>query len=259
MTRLKWGETQDRIYEAGVDRGVLYPNVNPGVVWNGLVSMVEASSESQEISNYIDGVKYYNNISAGSFSATLEAFTYPDEFSEYDGVMYDIITQQRRKSFGLCYRTKIGNAIDGLDAGYKIHLVYNALASPTEKNYTSVGDSTEATNFNWEITTTPVSIPGAGPSAHLIIDTTKAHGWTVTALEAVLYGNETTPATLPSPETVIDIFESNAILIVIDHGDGTFSVTGPDAAIQMLNDTTFQITWDSAVMINETSYTISSL
>ena len=258
MNRLKWGEDTKRSYEFGVDRGVLYPDNDAGVVWNGLVSMVEAPSESEEVQCYLDGIKYYDRRSLGSFSATLEAFTYPDEFSIHDGLVSNMITRQQRKSFGLCYRTKIGNAADS-NAGYKIHLVYNALASPTERAYSSIGESEEASLFSWGISTNPVLIPGASVSSHLIVDTTTAYDSTVTALEDILYGTEEIAPTLPSPNAVLDLFESNSILTVTDNGDGTFTVTGPDEAIQMLDPTTFQISWESAVMIDETSYRISSL
>ena len=257
MTILKWGEDTKRSYEAGVDRGVLYPDNDAGVVWNGLVSMVEATSESEEVSCYLDGIKYYSKRSLGSFSATLEAFTYPDEFSVHDGIL-NSITRQRRKSFGLCYRTKIGNAVDS-NAGYKIHLVYNALASPTERSYKSLGESEEAILFSWGISTKPILIPGASVSSHLVVDTTKAHASTVAALEDILYGTEEILPTLPSPNAILDLFEANSILTVTDNGDGTFTVTGPDEAIQMLDPTTFQISWESAVVIDETSYRISSL
>lgn len=252
MTRLEWGENSDRSYDVGVDQGVLYPTSGFGVAWNGLVSVKEDSSESESESYYIDGVKYINRQRLGRFSATIEAFTYPYEFEEYDGSL-DLLTAQSRKSFDFSYRTRIGTS------GYKIHLVYNAVVSPTTKDYASVSDTIEADLFTWEISTRPIPIPGVRPSAHVIIDTTKAHPWTVIELEDILYGNETTEPSLPSIDEVIAIFEGNAVLIVTDHGDGSFTVTGPESAIQMIDATTFQITWDSAVFIDTVSYTISSL
>lgn len=258
MTRLKWGNGSERTYETGVDRGILYPNSGIGVAWNGLISMNEVS-ESEEIPRYVDGLKLRSKQGSGGFSATLEAFTYPDEFLVYDGTVDRIITQQRHKSFGLCYRTKIGNAVDGLDGGYKIHIVYNALASPTEKSYASINNSSEAITFSWGITTTPKPIQGAKACAHFIIDTSKAHTWTIEALEDALYGSDSVEPTLPSPNAIFAIFEANALFTVTDNGDGTFTVTGPDEQVQMLDATTFQITSQSAIFINETSYRISSL
>lgn len=258
MTRLKWGEDSKRTYESGIDRGVLYPNTGPGVAWNGLISVVDAPAESEESQHYIDGVKYQNRQNSGSFSATIEAFTYPDEFLVYDGISDSMITQQSRKSFGLCYRTKIGN-IDGLDAGYKIHLVYNALAAPTEKDYTSIGDSVDPINFSWGITTTPVPINGARASAHLIIDMGKAYASSISPLEDILYGTDTTSPSLPSPNDVLELFESYTIFRVTDNGDGTYTVTGLDDIVHMTNSTTFQISHPSAVSIDETTYTITSL
>lgn len=247
MARLIWGDPADRTYEAGVDRGVLYPHNGVGVVWNGLVSMLEAPSEFIENAFYVDGTKYLNESRGGSFAATLGAFTYPSEFLPYDGV--DVYaTNQMRKTFGLSYRTK-----------NKIHLVYNALATPTDKSYATEDSSAEPTIFSWALTTAPILIWGARPTAHLVIDIAKANEASLADIEAVLYGTDTVVASLPSPEDVLEIFESNAVLRVIDHRDGTYTVTGPDEAIQMIDPTIFQISWDSAVFVDEDTYTISSL
>lgn len=195
-----------------------------------------------EQTRHIDGVKTHFRRRRGEFAGTLQAFTYPTSFYE------NVLTQKRRNSFGLSYRINSGD-------GHKIHLVYNALVSTTAFNYRHA----EADSFSWSFTTKAIPIPGAKPSAHLIVNTNKAYLWTLTALEDLLYGSESGEPRLPSPEEVLDIFEVNSILRVTDHGDGTFTATGPDEVVQMLDETTFQINWPSAVYIDEVSYTLSSL
>ena len=209
MTRLSWGDLSTRHYEAGVDRGVLYPAIGAGVAWNGLVSVKDAPSDTNASSYYIDGVKYYNHQGPGSFAAILEAYTYPDEFMPYDGILNSLLTQQPRRSFGLSYRTKIGNDVDGTDHAYKIHLVYNASASPSKRTNSTLSKAIEAMLFSWSITTVPISIPGHRPSAHLIIDTTSANSQAVAALEDVLYGSDILTPSLPWLAPLIALFEAN--------------------------------------------------
>lgn len=234
MTRLVWDK---RDYELGLERGVFYPQNGPGEAWNGLISVGESPSGADERARYFDGQKLPRLRNKEEFSGTIQAFTYPDSFYE------NVLVRKRRQSFGLSYR--VGN---------KIHIVYNISVDPTAYNY----QQNELDSFSWEFTTKPVPVPDAKPSAHLIIDTTQTYLWTVTALEEVLYGSDTKTARLPLPAEVFDIFEANALLKVVDHGDGTFTVTGPDEAIQMLDSTTFQITWPSAIFIDEVSYTLRS-
>lgn len=240
MSRLTWDEAPH--HEAGIDRGVFYSQNGLGEVWNGLTSVQESPSDSDARMRYIDGVKVSNRSKSGEFSGVIEAFTYSNSFYE------NVLNQKRRQNFGLSYRVKS-------DDSYKIHLVYNAMLGPSGLLY----QQANTTPFSWSFTTKPVTIPGAKISAHLIIDASKAYLWTVTALENLLYGSDSGLAHLPTPEEVLDIFEVNSILRVIDHGDGSFTVTGPDDAIQMLDATNFQITWPSAVIIDEVSYRISSL
>jgi hypothetical protein len=265
MTQLSWGDYGERYFETGVDRGVLYVDDQDGVVWNGLVAVNESSSGADTSPYYLDGIKYTNRVGIEDFSATIEAYTYPEEFALCDGSaeLYQsqglFATQQRRKSFGLSYRTRIGNDDKGVDFGYKIHIIYNALATPSERQYQSLGDETEPNIFSWELSTTPVVVPGVMRSAHLVIDTRQAWSWAVTAVEEVLYGTEDTPPTLPSPQELMDLFADNALLKIIDNGDGTWTAEGPDEAITMLTTDEFQIAWPSAVMIDEDSYEISSL
>jgi len=266
-TTLSWGDAGERLFETGVDRGVLYPNGMPGVVWNGLISVSESPSGGEATPYYIDGYKYANPSAPEEFNATIEAYTYPDEFSLCDGT--DImaagvfITQQKRKPFGLSYRTRIGNDIKGTDLGYKLHVIYNAQANPSQKSYASMGDSTEASTFSWDISTRPMKFQNAAfgvkYGAHLVLDSRFVYPWAMAAIEAVLYGDAFTAPALPAPQDLLDLFVDNALLQVTDNHDGTWTATGPDEAITMLDATTFQINWPSMVMIDEDSYNASSL
>ena len=211
MAKLVWDKTGDRLYETGVSKGVLYPiqsdgTYSKGVAWNGLSSVTESPSGAEANPIYADDMKYLNLLSAEEFSATIEAYTYPDEFAECDGSA-DIATgvsigQQKRKIFGLCYRTVLGNDVDSNDHGYKLHLIYGCMAAPTEKAYTSINDSPEAITFSWEISTTPVNVTGFKPTASITIDSTKAKKEKLTALEAILYGAESKEARLPLPDEI---------------------------------------------------------
>lgn len=212
MAALTWDGSGKRLYETGVDRGVLYVmstggTYGTGVAWNGLTGVTESPSGAEETALYADNIKYVSLYSAEEFGATIEAYTYPDEFAECDGSA-ELATgvsvgQQSRKTFGLCYRTLLGNDTDGQSHGYKLHLIYGATASPSEKAYATVNDSPEAITFSWEITTTPVNVTGMSPTASITIDSTKADSTCLAALEAKLYGSESsgTP-TLPLPDVV---------------------------------------------------------
>lgn len=266
MTELTWGNYGERYYETGVDRGVLYVPGEEGVAWNGLISVQESPTGGDSTPYFIDGVKYANRSLPEEYEATIEAYTYPDLFAFCDGTMEInseskglFATQQRRKPFGFSYRTQIGNDDQGPTFGYKIHIVYNALATPSEKAYVSMNDEPEAIPFSWRITTTPVPVQGASYSAHLVIDTKTTWPWVVEAVEKLLYGSEDTPPVLPTPQELIDLFIDNALLKITDHGDGTWTAEGPDEAITMLNSTEFQISWPSVEMIDDDSFTISSL
>lgn len=258
MTRLSWDESGSREYAAGIDRGVLYPTVGAGVPWNGLV-FVNELEEANLLVNYMDGMIFRQTAQGNSFAATLKAFTYPDEFAESNGLMDDHIENQPRVPFGLAYRTGLGNDINDLDHGYRIHLVYNALVAPTTNEYETVDDSSDTTLFEWPIQTLPITLDGVGPFAHIIIDSTVAYPGAVSDLEDVLYGTDTTEPNLPTPNEILDLFEPHAILKITDHGDGTWTADAPGDIIEMLDSTTFQITWPSAIFIDSESYTLSSL
>jgi hypothetical protein len=211
---LTWDGVGDRFYESGIDRGVLYiPNgsgvYDTGFAWNGLVSVTETPSGAEANPQYADNIKYLNLLSAEDFGGTIEAFTYPDEFAQCDGTV-EIVAgamagQQARKTFGLCYRTKIGNDVDGQDHGYKLHLVYGCLASPSEKAYSTINESPEALTFSWEFTTTPAPITGHSPTAVITIDSRTAPATELAALEVILYGETVGPTQpkLPTPDEVI--------------------------------------------------------
>lgn len=213
MAKLVWDKTGDRLYETGVKNGVLYiPTAgvySKGVAWNGLTAVTESPSGAEATALYADDTKYLSLMSAEEFGATIEAYTYPDEFAACDGSaeLADgvMIGQQKRSTFGLCYKTTIGNDTEGNDHGYKLHIIYGALAAPSEKAYASINDSPEAITFSWEITTTPVNVTGAKPTASLVIDSTKADPSKLAALEDILYGKDGEPASeprLPLPDEI---------------------------------------------------------
>ena len=213
--RLTWDNVGERRYETGVDHGVLYiPDgggaYSDGVPWNGLTTVTESPSGAEPNAQYADNIKYLNLVSAEEFAATIEAFTYPDEFAPFDGLAVPTpgvtVGQQRRGSFGLSYRTRIGNDVDGDDHGYKLHLVYGCQATPSEKAYATVNDSPEAINFSWEISTTPVAVTGMRPTSILTIDSTKVDATALAALEDLLYGTAGTDPSLPTPDDVIALF-----------------------------------------------------
>lgn len=214
MAKLVWDQTGERLYETGVKQGVLYPQASggtypKGVAWNGLTNITESPSGAEATALYADDIKYLNLISTEELGGTIEAFTYPDEFAECDGsasiATGVYIGQQNRKSFGLCYRTTLGNDVDSNAYGYKLHLVYGALASPSEKAYATINDSPEAITFSWEFKTTPVNVSGFKPTANIIIDSTKVDAEKLAALEKILYGDAEVEARLPLPDEVAQV------------------------------------------------------
>ena len=211
MSKIVWDAIGEHTFETGVRNGVLYlqgaeGTYNKGVAWNGLTSVSESPEGAEATDLYADDIKYLTLMSAENFKATIEAYTYPVEFEECDGsatiAKGVVIGQQPRKPFGLCYRTAIGNDTDGNEHGYKLHIVYGCQASPSEKQYSTINDSPEAITFSWEVNTTPVNVNGKKPTATLIIDSTKADKAKLTALEAILYGAESTEPRLPLPDEI---------------------------------------------------------
>jgi hypothetical protein len=217
MAKLVFDESGKRFYETGVSKGVLYVQdasgaYPQGVAWNGLTAVNEAPSGAEATPLYADDIKYLELRSAEEFGATIEAYTYPDEFEQCDGSAElaegVVIGQQARKAFGLCYRTIVGNDVQGNDFGYKLHLIYGATAAPSEKAYATVNDSPEAVTFSWEVTCTPVEVEGFKPTATVVIDSRKVDAEKLAALEAKLYGTESEEAQLPLPAEIANMFKA---------------------------------------------------
>lgn len=242
--RISWGD--EKGYSAGVYMGVLYPQDTPGVPWNGLVSVIDKGDGSSD-SLYLDGQRFRNRNAPSTFSGTIAAFTYPDDFEPYIGIESSWITAQTRQSFGFSYRTN-----------RELHIVYNALTSPSSDKYQTIGDNVNPIVFSWGFTTTPVDIPGGRPSAHLVVMLDYAPAGAISDLEAVLYGDDVDEAQLPDPETVIDIFESYTTIRITDNGDGTWTATGPDSLISVSGEV---ITIDGAFVtaLDSETYKIRSL
>lgn len=218
MAKLVWDKPSERFYETGVKNGVLYVQGTggtypKGVAWNGLTAVTESPSGAEPTPLYADDIKYLNLLSTEEFGATIEAYTYPDEFAECDGskslAAGVYIGQQARKAFGMCYKTTLGNDTEGNDHGYKLHIIYGALAAPSEKAYETINDSPEAITFSWEISTTPVNVKGSKPTATIVIDSTKANPEKLAALEVILFGADApngegtgTDPRLPLPDEI---------------------------------------------------------
>jgi hypothetical protein len=230
MTALAWDQSGERLFETGVDRGVLYiPDETgayvEGFAWNGLTTVTESPSGAEANPQYADNIKYLTLMSNEEFGATVEAFTYPDEFGQCDGTAEPApgvkLGQQARKQFGLAYRTKVGNDLDGSDHGYKLHLVYGALAAPSEKAYATINDSPEAITFSWELTTYPISVGDEAykPTAQIIIDSTKVDADDLMALEEILYGTTEDDPRLPLPNEVIALVTTGVVDVDMSAGE----------------------------------------
>lgn len=222
MTALIWNNVGERYFEAGVDRGVFYGTDGVGVAWNGLISVKESPSGGDPIPYYIDGIKYLNISGRKEFKGTIEAYTYPEEFAEYDGWVDLnnglVVDEQQRKPFGLSYRTGVGNDVDGIDHGYKIHVIYNALASPTERSYQTMGDDNEPLEFSWDFTTTPGKPDptlSLAPWAHFVIDSRKTNPTQMRFIEGYLYGTAGRAPKLPTLEQMYILFENPLLTLTI--------------------------------------------
>ena len=216
MAKLVWDQSGQKFFETGISNGVLYVSDGQGgylngVAWNGLISVAENPSGAESNPVYADNIKYLNIISAEEFGATIEAYTYPDEFMECDGSAQVVagvnIGQQARKSFGISYRTRVGNDVAGDNLGYKIHVIYNCQAAPSGKTYSTVNESPEAITFSWEVTTTPVPVEGFRPTATVVFDSTKLDAEKMAAVENALYGNGSAEAVLPSIEELLALVQ----------------------------------------------------
>jgi len=238
MPALVWDQTGERFYETGVDHGVLYiPDetgvYNEGVAWNGLTSVTESPTGAEANAQFADNIKYLNLISAEEFGGTIEAFTYPDEFQQFDGLAVPtpglVVGQQPRKTFGLSYRTRVGNDLEGDEYGYKLHLLYGCIASPSEKAYNTINDSPEAITFSWALSTTPAPVTGYKPTSLIVVDSSVVDAGALATLEAMLYG-DTLTASLPTPDEVIEIFGTGGTATGATAGTpGTFTPGGSAA------------------------------
>ena len=259
MASIKWDQAGDRVYESGVDHGVLYLENGTAVPWNGIVSVVEKFVGNESTPIYFDGVKFGDAFSPGDYAGTLRAYTYPEEFLAVEGQVNAgnglILTNQRPQRFGLSYRTKIGSDTDP-DAGYKIHVLYNLIALPSTKTYqTSAG--VDASVFEWNILAVPEEVPGFRPTAHIVLDTRFMGELLLKDLEETLYGNDAKDAKLPALSTLVSFISGWVIIRITDNLDGTWTATGPDNYFEMLDETTFQINEANAVYLDSETYVVT--
>jgi hypothetical protein len=262
MTALVWDQTGERTFQTGVDRGVLFLHDGTAVVWNGLTGVEEdTTSDLKEF--HLDGVKYLQNLIPGDFEGKLKAFTYPDEFDSVNGIgsvspgldYHD----QPSKSFNLSYRTRLGDDLAGVEHGYKIHILYNLMAKADAYSFETLDDSATLVEFSWSLTGTPVKVENFRPTCHVSIDSVQTPPELLAILESTLYGTEESNPRLPTIQELAEYFGYLGALIIIDHGDGTWSaVDESDTYITMLDDTTFQIDDADATYLDATTYEISS-
>lgn len=262
MSRIVWDHTGQRQFEVGVDRGVLYTPGSSPVAWNGLTAVLEKRDGEGTKPYYLEGVKYFDDPSLSDYRATLQAVTYPDEFSSFDGVQ-DLgnglyFENQIPKTFGLSYRTLLGNNLEGSDLGYRIHLLYNLTATPSNRNYSSISTEVRPTEFSWDISGVPEIVAGRRPTSHVVLDSTKMNPRLLQKMEDILYGNALINGSLPPLSTVVSLIVDWALIAIVDNGDGTWSATGPEEYITMLDAKTFQIVSTAASYIDPDTYTITS-
>src|ERR1700761_1258402 len=245
MSRIDWNTVGERFYEVGIDRGVLYVGDNGGVPWNGLTKVDVKPTGGDSASYYYDGQKYAMVSAPEEYGATLTAFTFPDEFLPCDGTAQVdtgfFIRHQPRQPFSLSYRSLIGNDVDGTGHAYRIHLVYNALAAPTESSYATLTDNTDPGDFSWDISVLPPAVSGFKPSGHFMLDTRTAHPGTISDLENALYGTDSSDPYIPDFATVLAMVGAYADFTVTDFGNGTFRVTAPAANMTDNGDGTYEI------------------
>lgn len=265
MARVQWGGVGTRLYEAGVDRGVLYVGTDPGVPWTGLKSVTESSSGGDARIAHIDGVKYLNVAKNEDFEATIEAFYSPPEFDACDGMlpleMGLWATAQRRRSFGLSYRTLVGNDTQGMQHGYKIHLIYNAIAAPSTRTHNTLSDVGEAGSLTWNLTARPVRWPGVKPTSHLIIDSTQVDPVLLAALEDIIYGTDVEAPRLPYPEELQNLFVDHyddLIVTLIDAEEGRYWISSVNGRIIPLSADLYQINSRYIEDLGDGKYQITS-
>lgn len=269
MTVIVWDTPGDRVYETGVDRGVLYLEDGSGVPWNGLTSVTERSSGGSVKPIHFNGVKIDDEIVVGEYEGTIKAYTYPDEFLGLEGAVDQenlitstpsgvYATNQQPKRFGLSYRTLVGNDIEGEEHGYKIHILTNLLATPSNKVFNTIGSETQPIDFEWNVTGIPTELSDGRPTCHLIVDSRKTSPVLLAALEDILYGTVSAPPSLPSLFDLVVFARQFLTLAIFDNGDGTWTAYTPyEGYITMTDATTFSINAANAVIIDANSYTIT--
>lgn len=262
MSELVWDQVGDRLYETGVSKGVLYKDDGVGVAWNGLIAIEhEVPTEVEPV--YFDGIKFNDIVTMGDCTAVLRAFTYPDEFQYYEGTLKDqtgfYVMNQRQSRFGLSYQTKIGDDINGIDAGYKIHVMFNLTAVPAQTSYETIGEDLEPIEFEWSITSIPEEIENYRPTAHIIFNSLEMDPNLLRDVEEILYGSETNEPRLPSLKSLATFIRKWDRLIITENVDGTWTAeSNVEGIITMLDDTTFQIVSDTATYLDADTYEISS-
>jgi hypothetical protein len=251
--RISWDDSGSRLFEAGVDRGVFFPKSGPGVPWNGLTSVKETTEGEGALVVYADGQKIINQVELGDFAADISAITYPNEMYPYDGYQEEIYSGQPRTLFSLSYRSMIGNDVEGLSYGYRLHLVFNCMLSPTNRVYETLNDQSDIPDFEWKLSTRPVANPYNRPSSHFMIDSPSVEPGTLTAVENILYGVDGgSDPIFPTVKQLVDIFEANAIFTVVDNSDGTATITGPDDWVYPVATNQYHIESPSVTNIDDT-------
>lgn len=251
MARISWSEQASRPNTAGVDRGVFFIAGEEGLPWNGLLRVTESSPDVLTKRIFQDGQAILVKQRATDYTSVLEAYTYPPEFEPYSG--YSDTVRTRIRPFGLSYRVMTG------ETSYQIHLLYNVVAKPQDLQFTTIGDSIDPVTFSWDILSRPVKLAGRHASSHIVIDSEATHPWTLEAIERELYGDGEVISHLPTPQEIEQIYQDNAIFKVVDNGDGTATISGPDEAIQMLTTDRVKLDWPSVQRLNRTTYRASSL
>ena len=259
MAKVAWDTSAERFYEVGLDRGVLYTTDSPGVPWNGLISVDENPDGGDVRSLYQDGLIYRQVPVFEEYRATISAYQRPAQFGpcegRYAGLSGMVIPQQRRKPFGMSYRTFVGNSL-GNQQNYQIHILYNMLAKPSQRIYRSLDGSGNAMILAWDVSGTPATVPGYRKTPHLVVDSSLVTPELLAALEDILYGTDVDDPRLPTPS---EIFELGFGFIVIDNEDGTYTVTAPDSVLTILDPDSFQVDSDQAVVIDANSFTLTSI
>lgn len=259
MARLTWGDVASRFYEIGVDRGVLYPPSGPGVAWNGLVSVEEAPDSSETKQYFQDGIMYIQVPSLEEYRATITSMQRPKEFAACDGVATGLngltFTQQRRQPFGFSYRTFVGNTASGDFLAYRLHLVYNAIAGPSQRSYVSMGGSADNAAYSWPVTACPPAMDAYRPTPHIVIESLDTPAELMTAIEDILYGTAEVAPRLPTPQ---EIFDLGFGITVTDNGDGTFTISGPDEFVYLTDPDEWEVISPNAIFLDADTYTISS-